>query len=66
MARRRTERYPLGLCPRCGMDSGVRKQTDYEPVKYLVFCETCCYHTKWHPTQSAASNEWNRSSHEKN
>ena len=55
-------RYKLENCPKCGMDSGVRKCTDYEPVKYLVMCETCLYHTHWHPTQSAASNEWNRSS----
>ena len=52
-------RYILAHCPRCGMDSGERRVTDDVPIKYIVVCTTCDYHTDWHPTQSAASNEWN-------
>lgn len=58
-------RYELNLCPKCGMDSGERMVTDNVPIKYLVMCTTCGYRTHWHPTQSAASNEWNRSAYEK-
>ena len=57
-------RYILAHCPRCGMDSGERKTFDGPEVKYLVICTTCGFHTAWHPTQSAASNEWNSASKE--
>lgn len=57
-------RYILAHCPRCGMDSGERKVTDGVPIKYVVVCTTCGYHTDFHPTQSAASNEWNSASKE--
>ena len=50
-------RYKLENCPKCGMDSGERKMTDGVPIKYIVVCTTCGYHTHFHPTQSAASNE---------
>ena len=53
-------RYILAHCPHCGMDSGERRVTDDVPIEYIVVCTTCGYHTDWHPTQSAASNEWNR------
>ena len=52
-------RYKLENCPRCCMDSGERKAFDGPEEKYLVICTTCGFHTDWHPTQSAASNEWN-------
>ena len=58
-------RYRLAHCPRGGMDGGERKTFDGPEVKYLVICTTCGFHTDWHPTQSAASNEWNRRAHEK-
>ena len=58
-------RYKLENCVRCGMDSGELKTFDGSEVKYLVICTTCGFHTAWHPTQSAASNEWKRRSHEK-
>ena len=57
-------RYKLENCPRCGMDSGERKTFDGPEEKYLVICTTCGYHTRWHPTQPAASNEWNSASKE--
>lgn len=58
-------RYKLENCPCCGMESGERRVTDDVPIKYIVVCTTCGYHTRWRPTQSAASNEWNRSTHER-
>ena len=32
----RHERYPLGLCPVCGMDSGERVQSEKAPFKHTV------------------------------
>ena len=58
-------RYILAHCPRCGRARGERKTFDGPEEKYLVICTTCGFHTAWHPTQSAASNEWNRRAHEK-
>lgn len=37
----RHERFPLDLCPVCGMDSGERVQSTDAPFKHYVRCSTC-------------------------
>lgn len=50
----------LKPCRACGMDAGARKASETIPEKYYVVCEVCGFKTRPHPTQSAASKEWNR------
>ena len=52
-------RTPLGLCPKCGMDSGRRKMLDHSDKPYMVWCETCLYHTRRYNTPTKAVDEWN-------
>lgn len=53
-------RMALPVCPKCGMDSGVRKVLYGAGTeeRYFVVCETCGYMTRPHRRQSSATNEW--------
>jgi hypothetical protein len=53
-------RHPITECPECCMDAGRRMVTDTVPEKFVVVCDVCGYRTKAHPTQAAATNEWNK------
>lgn len=55
----RKPRSVLGLCPKCGMDSGQRMVKEGPDEKYLVICESCGYHTHFYTSMSSASKEWN-------
>lgn len=50
---------PLVNCPKCGMDSGERKQTDDITERFLVICTTCGCRTGWYLSKSAATRAWN-------
>nr|DAM46689.1 MAG TPA: restriction alleviation protein [Caudoviricetes sp.] len=48
---------PLPPCQHCGMDSGVRKQTE-EPDRYCVICESCGWHTAMSTEKAKATRDW--------
>lgn len=56
----RHERYPLGLCPVCGMDSGERVQSEKSPFKHYVRCATCGAITAGYSQQNSATKAWQR------
>lgn len=57
--RYRKPRADLGLCPKCGRDSGERKATIELPIRFFVRCASCGY-IVGAETQSAATHKWNR------
>lgn len=57
----RTPRGALALCPKCGRDSGERKESVNLPVRYFVRCASCGYLVAG-STQFAATNKWNAES----
>lgn len=56
----RQPRRTLGLCPRCGMDSGERMILDSVPELYVVVCRTCGCRTRLYQTKGAETRAWNR------
>ena len=52
----------LGLCPKCGMDSGERKCTIHLPERYFVRCASCGYIVGGWDSQNRATAQWNRES----
>lgn len=54
------KRVDLKPCRVCGFDAGKRMVTENEPAKFFVVCEVCGYRTSPHPSQNAASREWNQ------
>lgn len=57
----RKPRLPLGLCPKCGMDSGERKASVNLPTRYYVRCSSCGYAVGGND-QAAATAKWNKGS----
>ena len=51
---------PLGLCPKCGRDSGERKATSSIPTRYFVRCASCGYIVGGSTDQAAATMKWNK------
>lgn len=49
----------LGLCPKCGRDSGERKVSSGIHERYFVRCASCGYIVSGE-NQGAATNKWNR------
>ena len=49
----------LGLCPKCGRDSGERKASINLPIRYFVRCASCGYIVGG-DNQAAATTKWNR------
>lgn len=49
----------LGLCPKCGRDSGERKASINLPTRYYVRCASCGYIVGG-ADQAAATTKWNR------
>ena len=56
--RGKLKRMDLPECPICGMDAGKRMMSTNEPVSYYVVYEICGFKTRPHPTQSAATKDW--------
>lgn len=54
-------RAELPLCPKCGMDSGERKESVNMPERFYVRCASCGF-TVSGATQSAATGKWNKAS----
>ena len=52
-------RVELKPCYRCGMDSGDRRVTVYEPARFCVVCGFCGARTHLFRQQSQATREWN-------
>ena len=48
----------LGLCPKCGRDSGERKATTGVHTRYFVRCASCGYIVGGE-NQAAATKKWN-------
>lgn len=59
-AKGRKTRYPLSVCPRCGMDSGNRKVSETANEKNYVVCETCGYLVGPFGDMPHAVKAWNR------
>ena len=57
----KTPRGSIGLCPKCGMDSGERKCSVNVPEKYYVRCSSCGYIVQG-SSQSGATLRWNTNS----
>lgn len=57
-ARNRKPITDLSTCPRCGMDSGKRKESVNVPLRYYVRCGGCGY-TVSGDSQSCATRKWN-------
>lgn len=55
----RKPKTSLGLCPKCGMDSGERKASINLPTRYFVRCASCGYIVGG-DNQAAATTKWNR------
>lgn len=57
-AKAKKPRHKLGLCPKCGMDSGARKATDTVPERYYIVCETCGFYVGPFSNLSHATHAW--------
>lgn len=57
-ARNRKPITALSPGPRCGMDSGERKESVNVPLRYYVRCAGCGY-TVSGDSQSGATRKWN-------
>lgn len=58
MTGRGTERgIVLPVCPRCGMDSGIRKET-IKGDKFCIVCESCGCKTKLRNSKAYATRDW--------
>ena len=55
----RKAKTELGLCPKCGRDSGERKATSGLPIRFFVRCASCGY-IVGADTRSAATYKWNK------
>ena len=52
--------HRLEPCPRCGMDSGKRMQTETVPERFFVVCLSCGYTVGPCGSPSAASVKWDK------
>lgn len=57
----RKPKAALALCPKCGMDSGERKESANLPIRYFVRCASCGYIVAG-DTQTGATAKWNKHS----
>lgn len=57
----RKPKAALALCPKCGMDSGERKESVNLPTRYFVRCASCGYIVAG-DTQTGATAKWNKQS----
>ena len=54
---------PLAPCPKCGMDSGERKESVNLPTRYFVRCASCGYAVAG-DNKSSATAKWNKQKRE--
>lgn len=59
----RKPKAALALCPKCGMDSGERKESVNLPIRYFVRCASCGYIAAG-DTQSSTTAKWNKQKRE--
>lgn len=57
-AKAKKPRHKLGLCPKCGMDSGTRKVSETVPERCYIVCETCGFRVGPFSDLSHATWEW--------
>lgn len=57
--RDRHSRTELGPCPKCGLYSGQRMVTEFEPARWYVICDYCGYRVGPYRSQNNATSRWN-------
>lgn len=55
--------HKLEPCPKCGMDSGKRMQTETVPERFFIVCQSCGYRLGPYKAMCTATQQWDRRYH---